>query len=98
MNHLSYSDFNFDDSRTRKIYFNFMGVVLCIFWIISIIIYFNDYETGIAFLICNGCFTVIYLISVIMMFYSYRTSEPVLPITNNSKSMGDILNEINDVG
>lgn len=96
MQYHDYSSFNLEDSRTRKLYFISIASVLSLFWIISILAYIKDYQVGLAFLICSGCFTFVFLISVIILTCYYRDNNPILPITK-AKSVMEIINEINDI-
>lgn len=96
MHQFQHGEINFDDRGIRTFYFISTGIVLLIFWIISSVLYFQNYETGTAFLIFCGVFTCVYVLSSIALYCYYKNEDPILPITDR-KSINEVLDEINNI-
>ena len=96
MHQFHHAEINFNDGATRKFYFISTSVILAVFWILSFIVYSQNYETGVAFLIFTGVFTSFFVISTIVIYCLNRNEGPLLPITNR-RDVNDIIHEINDI-
>lgn len=86
---------NFRDKDTRIFYFVSLSFVLSIFWIIAIVAYISNSQIAIPLLVCNGIMTFMFIVSVIVILYLYGSNDSIQ--TTHSRSINDILDEINNV-